>query len=138
VNKNKNLSNGLRRLPRVGDRLLWQVDSELVPMVVLEIMSHGNFAKTIAIRDERKRVFEVRKEELCKPDDIDERKMTKDFDLAKVSTRRDGMMHVEHPILDGHTLCGIKWRYMCDHGEAYCRRCQRILAGRVRKSEETK
>ena len=56
----------IKRLPKPGERLLWKGDV----VVVLEIIGHGNFASTVAVRDNRKRVWEVRKEELYKPNKL--------------------------------------------------------------------
>ena len=52
----------LKRLPKEGDRLLYGGEE----VIVVGILSNGNFASTIAVQDAKKRVFEVRKEELKK------------------------------------------------------------------------
>lgn len=52
----------LKRLPKEGDRLLYGGEE----VIVVGIFRNGNFASTIAVQDARKRVFEVRKEELRK------------------------------------------------------------------------
>jgi len=53
----------LRRLPKPGDPVMLRGE----PMIVLEIVPpQGNCASTVAVRDSKMRVWEVRKEELSK------------------------------------------------------------------------
>jgi hypothetical protein len=47
----------------MGDRLIWRGE----PVTVLEVLENGSLASEVAIRDKKKRVWSVRKEELCKP-----------------------------------------------------------------------
>jgi hypothetical protein len=51
--------------------------------------------------------------------------------LIKVSTwAKSGVMHLSlvKPGEPHVTLCGVRWYLWNDHGESYCRKCQRILA----------
>jgi hypothetical protein len=52
----------------------------------------------------------------------------------KATCYQGGPMHVKHPHRYGWTLCGLRWWFQCDHGERYCRNCQRVVAGLYRKS----
>lgn len=52
---------------------------------------------------------------------------------CKVSVTLDGKMHIEREAVLGKTLCGQTWYYYNNHGEGYCKHCQRIYAGMVRR-----
>ncbi len=52
---------------------------------------------------------------------------------AKATCSQGGPMHVQHPDREGRTLCGVRWWFNCDHGEAYCQRCQQILRSIYRR-----
>lgn len=50
----------------------------------------------------------------------------------KVGVTAAGAMHNNDPLsrLPDQTLCGRTWYFHNDHGDKYCRECQRILAKR--------
>lgn len=59
--------------------------------------------------------------------------MTSDpTNFQKVTTTKNGVMHIATSSVGGRTLCGRRWHFHCDHGLAYCSICQRALAKRYR------
>jgi hypothetical protein len=48
--------------------------------------------------------------------------------LQKVTTTKNGVMHVTDPARAGRTLCGRRWWFRSDHSAFYCATCQSKLA----------